>query len=409
MQKRGLFGMNGFMVFLLTGFSCTARAQQVGNLILIDAENKEAFSVRIGDEFYTSSRHGHLVLPHLKDTVYRLNLRFPRKNLAEQVFPVTVHNKDLGFILKGADSSWILYNWQSRQTIHPVSEHDSSRILELGVKRDDGFSRLMAAVVNDTSVMYNTYTGKGFGRDSAVSNQPPAASRVPSAKSRDSLVAVNDQRPTANGQQPTANGQPPTANDQRPTANGQRPTANGQRPTANGQRPTTNGQRPTALPGIQKIREVSLKISRKMVFLDKGQDGQTDTITLFVYFENTDPQLVKQAGRLPVTGQKAKPVPVACTQLATDGDLESLRTAILEANTDKQKIAAASGVFALKCFSVSQVRLLAALFVSDKSKYNLMDAALGHITDRDHFRELADMYTDRNFQKKFLVMAEKRS
>jgi hypothetical protein len=395
MQKRGLFGMNGFMVVLLTGFSCTVRAQQAGNLILIDAENKEAFSVRIGDEFYTSSRHGHLVLPHLKDTVYRLNLRFPRKNLAEQVFPVTVHKKDLGFILKGADSSWILYNWQSRQTIHPVSEHDSSRILELGVKRDDGFSRLMAAVVNDTSVMYNTYTGKGFGRDSAVSNQPPAASRVPSAKSRDSLVAVNDQRPTANGQQPTANGQPPTAN--------------GQPPTANGQPPTANGQPPTALPGIQKIREVSLKISRKMVFLDKGQDGQTDTITLFVYFENTDPRLVKQAGRLPVTGQKAKPVPVACTQLATDGDLESLRTAILEANTDKQKIAAASGAFALKCFSVSQVRLLAALFVSDKSKYNLMDAALGHITDRDHFRELADMYTDKNFQKKFLVMAEKRS
>ena len=360
MQKRGLFGMNGFLVFLLTGFSCTVRAQQTGNLILIDAENKEAFSVRIGDEFYTSSRHGHLVLPHLKDTVYRLNLRFPRKNLVEQVFPVTVHNKDLGFILKGADSSWILYNWQSRQTIHPVSERDSSRILELGVKRDDGFSRLMAAVVNDTSVMYNTYTGKGFGRDTAVSNQPPAASGISSAKSRDSLVAVNSQRPTT-------------------------------------------------LPGIQKIREVSLKISRKMVFLDKGQDGQTDTITLFVYFENTDPRLVKQAGGLPVTGQKDKPVHVACTQLATDGDLESLRTAILEANTDKQKIAAASGVFALKCFSVSQVRLLAALFVSDKSKYNLMDAALGHITDRDHFRELADMYTDRNFQKKFLVMAEKRS
>ncbi len=345
MQKRGLFGMNGFMVFLLTGFSCTVRAQQAGNLILIDAENKEAFSVRIGDEFYTSSRHGHLVLPHLKDTVYRLNLRFPRKNLAEQVFPVTVHNKDLGFILKGADSSWILYNWQSRQTIHPVSERDSSRILELGVKRDDGFSRLMAAVVNDTSVMYNTYTGKGFGRDSAVSNQPPAASRVPSAKSRDSLVAVKVQRPAANDQ-------PPMAIDQRPTANVQRPTS--------------NGQRPTALPGIQKIREVSLKISRKMVFLDKGQDGQTDTITLFVYFENTDPRLVKQASGRPAAESKVKPGPVACTQLATDGDLESLRTTILEANTDKQKIAAASGAFALKCFSVSQVRLLAALFVSDK-------------------------------------------
>jgi hypothetical protein len=372
MQKRGLFRMNGFMVFLLTGFSFSAHAQHAGNLILIDAENREAFTVRIGETLYASSRHGHLVLSHLKDSVYRLNLRFPRKNIAEQVFPVTVLNKDLGFILKKADSSWTLYNWQSKQTIHPVSEHDSSRILELGVKRDDGFSRLMAAVVNDTSVMYNTYTGNGFGRDSMVSNQSPTASRLQSTQSGDSLVAVNVQRPTSNGPRPTA-----------------------------------NGPRPTSLPGIKKIREVSLKISRKMVFLDKGQDGKSDTITLFVYFENTDTGLVKDAGRHLVARKKAKPGPVACTKLATDGDMESLRSAILEANTDKLKIAVASGAFAVKCFSVSQVRQLAALFVSDKSRYDLMDAAQGHISDKDHFRELADMYTDRNFQKKFLVMAEK--
>ena len=48
--------------------------------------------------------------------------------------------------------------------------------------------------------------------------------------------------------------------------------------------------------------------------------------------------------------------------------LNGLNT-ILKANSEQDKIAVASEAFAIKCFSVSQVRLLASLFVSDKDKY----------------------------------------
>src|SRR5450755_200217 len=139
MQKPGLFGMNGFMVFLLTSLSVAARAQQPGYLILLEAENKQAFTVRLGDQFYASSGHGHLVLSHLQDSIYRLNISFPKKNIQELVFPVAVHQKDQGLQLKGYDSVWVLYNWQTKETIHPVIEKDSSRILDQGVKREDGF------------------------------------------------------------------------------------------------------------------------------------------------------------------------------------------------------------------------------------------------------------------------------
>jgi hypothetical protein len=86
-----------------------------------------------------------------------------------------------------------------------------------------------------------------------------------------------------------------------------------------------------------------------------------------------------------------------------------LRSAILKANAEQDKISVASEAFSMKCFTVSQVRLLASLLVSDKAKYRLMDAAHGHISNPDHFRELVDMLTDKNFQRKFLVMADKRS
>jgi len=390
MQKPGLFGMNGFIIFLLTCLSVVARGQQPGYMILIDAENKQAFTVRIGDQLFSSSGHGHLVLSQLKDSSYLLNLRFPKNNRADQVFPVVVRKKDLGFQLKGADSSWVLYNWQTKETIRPVTERDSSRILDMGVKRENGFSKLMASVVNDSSVMYNTYKGNSFNRDSSKT---------------DSLL--------------TANRQPPTAN-----LNGHRPSKDSLL-TANHQPPTAN---PSSTPGVKKLREVSLKISRKIVFLDTGKDGLVDTITLFVYFESADTAIKKTTAE-PVLAVKKptktdstnlsvvagknktnlKPNESACGQLATDQDVAFLRSAILKANTDQDKISVASGAFALKCFSVSQIRLLAGLLVSDKSKYRLMDAAHLHVADYEHFRELVDMLTDKNFQRKFLAMAEKRS
>ncbi len=174
MHKPGLFWMNGVLLVLLNFFTMVVRAQQPAYLILIDAENKQAFTVRVGDQLYASSGHGHLVLSRLKDSSYKLNVRFPKNSLPEQVFPIAVRQKDLGFELKGSDSTWSLFNWQTRETIRPVYMPDSSRMLEKGIKRDDGFSRLMAAVVNDSSVMYNTYSGSGFGAGSgSVAIQKP--------------------------------------------------------------------------------------------------------------------------------------------------------------------------------------------------------------------------------------------
>jgi hypothetical protein len=603
MQKPGLFGMNGFMVFLLTCFSVAAHGQQPGYLILIDAESKQAFTVLVGSQLYPSTGHGHLVLSQLKDSTYKLNLRFPKKNINDQVFTIAIHQKDLGFLLKGTDSSWVLYNWQTGVTLCPVYEKDSSRMLDQGVKRDDGFSRLMAAVVNDTAVMYNTYAGNGFNHDSST--------LIAQSTSNTQRLTPETQRPSINGQSPRpdtlisaippslspggqselppiASGQqpfqqfPPTTNDQRPTVNKDsllavkrqeiylKDSLNTARKSAsrdsliaarkqqtflkdslntarraavrdslvivkkqqsllkdslivarkamkdsllaakkaggskdslmivqkmqesndsllavnkqnalrdsllavsksnalkdslvmlNAQRSTVNGQLPTKMaPGIKKLREVSLKISRKMVFLDISKDGQADTITLFVYFETSDTLNKNQAGGQPLVVKKplppdsteakksqlknknsdttglsrilaksknsdttelskalvkkppSKPADATvCGQIATEADTQSLRSAILKANSEQEKISVASGIFALKCFSVSQVRLLASLLVSDKAKYRLMDAAHLHISDRDHFPELVDMLTDKNFQRKFLEMAEKRS
>src|SRR5450631_3045941 len=426
MQKPGLFGMSGFLLFLLTCCSFALQAQQAESLILIDAENKLSFTVHIGDQLFASSSHGHLVIAHLKDSSYTLGFRFPKRALAEQVFPVVVKQKDQGFQLQGSDSAWVLYNWQTKMTIHPVRDKDSSRILEMGIKREDGFSKLMAAVVDDTAVMYNTYSGNWFTKDSlnrlptTVGPSAPALATnagkngQSSNKSSDSSIGKTSQ-PITNQPPPvlvppgSQNLRPQTANRQPPTSNGQPPTANIQPPTPNPSAPISvkqNTRRPTVQPGIKKLREVNLKISRKIVFLDAGADGQLDTVTLFVFFENGDSAKKQLSGALVVKKKPASTDSAAtanmqsktngadifvpgCGEQATTADLEWLRSAILKANTEQDKITAASAAFALKCFSVSQLRVLASLLVSDKARYRLMEAARLHISDRDHFRELA--------------------
>ena len=580
--------MNGFILFLLTCLSFAAQAQQQGYLILVDAENKQPFAVRIGDQSYFSSGQGHLVLPQLKDSTYKLGLRFPKKNMAERVFTVAIHRKDLGFQLKGNDSSMVLFNWQTKEIIHPVYETDSSRMLEQGIKRDDGFSRLMAAVVNDTAVMYNTYAGNGFGPDSGVANyQTPkpkvqtitpdlnvangdkrsAIDQPSAAKSPASEIPVSANPPTVtmpgpgrqNNRLSNVNQQPAFVNKDSLLAAKRREmhfqdSLNTARKAAvkdsmaiakkrevflkdslvavrkvgreslktPGKNEVTQaellaakriqssndsllavkkdnalsdsllavnrmnfikdslefasrsiaGGHHSSLTHVKKLREVSLKVSRKMVFLDIGKDGRADTITLFVYFESGDTVIRKRQGGEPVALKKPLPPDstgakkiqltnkgsdttdlsksarnrnsdtaglaktavksknadtaglnktlvkknsaktadvIVCSQAATESDTEVLRSAILKANSEQEKIAVAAGAFAIKCFSVSQVRFLASLLVSDKAKYGLMDAAHLHVIDREHFPELVDMLTDKNFQRKFLVMAEKRS
>jgi hypothetical protein len=409
MQKLRLFGMNGFFALMLAFTAGLARGQQAGYLILVDAANKQPFTVRIGETLMSSSSHGHLLFPQLKDSSYRIFIQFPKNRVPEQGFLVNMNKKDQGFQLQGSDSSWVLYNWQSGETLHPLKELDSSRLLDQGIRREDGFSRLMASVVNDSSVMYDTYAGRAFSGDTGVAKvvqaDSPALSRIkkPSILRTDTAKTVKTTKKRALDSLAT---KPPTAPG-------------------------------LAKSGVKKLREVSLKVSRKIIFLDEGAEGSRDTITLFVYFENPEPAGKKPKEDPMVTARRllkdstgSKPLAVNnkpaampkepaipkdtvkavadCQQQANDADVESLRSAILVRNAEQEKISVATGAFAMKCFSVTQVRLLADLFVSDRAKYKFLTAAHGHISDPEHFRELADMLMDKAYLKKFIVLAEKR-
>jgi Domain of unknown function (DUF4476) len=411
MLKTALFRINGVLVILLSLISVSIRAQSPGNLILIDAEAKQPFTVRIGDQLFASSGHGHLVITHLQDSNYKLSIRFQKLNSGDLVFPVTVRGKDLGFQIKRSDSSWILYNWQTKESVKSMKVIDSSRVLVRGVKRDDGFSSLMAAVVNDSTVMYNTYEGTGLsGRDTinVVKSDSSRTQKIITNTNPNAIIVTQKKAPDA---------ELPKTAEPIPVAGGVKVSQENNRPAKQSQKAGLY------VTGIKKIRESSLKISRKITYVDITKDGSADTVILFIYFENSKAdsvvKTIRVANSQPATASGQPPKAnrqlsdannhQQCLQVASESDLGALRTAVLEANSEQEKIAVASGAFALKCFTVAQIRVLAGLFVSEKTRYKLMDAAHLHVSDHEQFHTMVDMFVDKIMQKKFLLLAGKQS
>ena len=262
--------MNGVVLLVLLLIAGrTAAQQQDGYLMLVDAENRMPFTARIVETLVQSSDHGHLLFPRLADSSYQVIISFPRRNLPEQVFPVVMHKRDQGMLLKGSDSTWTLYNWQSKETIRPLKNPDSTLFLEKGVRREDGFSRLMAAVVNDSSVMYNIYGKRPLSPDRAVL-----------AKKKDTLSSLKMVKNGKKGKKPVDSLKaaiPPVENLAVTPPQGKDTVV-----VASAVRPENSGSGGTS---VRKLREVSLKVSRKIVYLVADQNGVNDTVTCFLFFD----------------------------------------------------------------------------------------------------------------------------
>lgn len=371
----------GFAIvfFFIVGKSYS---QQPGFLVLIDADNEQVFRVRIGDTVYNSSELGHLTIPYLKDSTYNLAIGFPRKIYPDRIFSIKMNKKDQGFQLKNlGEKGWALYNWQTRELKMPITDSSLSQgIPERGIKKDDAFSRLMAAVVNDTSVMYNAFVSQKIIKDSAITQPNEQAIKT------DSSIAIDN----------NANKNVPAVDHSKK------------------EKPIDKSK----LPAIRKLSERSTPTAKRLTYIDASREGSVDTVTLFIPVENapaislTDtskkiaPVKGKKTGK-PTgikndsTGNKLGAATIDCKNSATDSDVDSLRDNILRANTIDSKISEAKKYFRIKCFSVAQVKTLSETFASDKTKYSFFQAARPYLTDRANTAQLLTALSDPIYVNRF--------
>lgn len=149
--------MSKAFIFFIIFFITTGLRAQQGYFISIDADGNQPFSVMLGNKNYSSSPTGHLIIPNLRDSVYQLAVNFPNNAWAEHFFTISLGNRDKGYQLKkNAENGWSLQDWQTMVWIRAdrVESSDGGVDFSNSPKSKDAFARMMAAVVNDTAVLF---------------------------------------------------------------------------------------------------------------------------------------------------------------------------------------------------------------------------------------------------------------
>jgi Domain of unknown function (DUF4476) len=195
MSKLGLV-----IVMLLIAGKSNAQNYQASNneplsyFVLIQADDNQAFYVRLNGQLYPSSPAGYIILARLHDSLYAISIGLPGQTFPEKRYLLDIHRKDLALRLRYADSKWELYDRQGQALPTVADPSATGRPSLAGVKKDDAFSQLMSAVVQDTAVMYNNYAAAS---DSAHPGAPTTSRTVIPSPHSDATFLIDSQTAAA--------------------------------------------------------------------------------------------------------------------------------------------------------------------------------------------------------------------
>jgi hypothetical protein len=413
---------------------------QQEHFALIRADNNQPFYVRIRQQTLSSSAQGHLILSQLHDSVYPIVVGFPRQQFPEQEFILAIDKDDPDLRLEDRDGKgWVLFDMGTQQEQLPMKDTTEKKTHLEGVKKDDAFSRLMADVVSDTAVMYNTYVVEAPARDSAAGAADSLALRKISASPGLSDSLALRKMDTSPGTPDSLalrkiTFPPPSASDPSdPSARKMIPPPDSPATppvlkavaftgTLDSAKKDPSGHfvdsaagapkavRPAKSAHIEKIAEQKTATVLRLSYADRRKGRRTDTIDIQIPIDTVMPKTslpdtVKTASGLPTTAVKAKLVVINsdCRNFASDDDVDKLRTKFQTLPADEAKIGAARKVFKLKCFTTNQLKTLSESFSAEEAKYRFLETAYPFVSD-DDFRELSGLFTDPVYIAKFKTL-----
>jgi Domain of unknown function (DUF4476) len=374
---------------LILFFSVFSTYSQESGLILIDADNQQPFIVRMGEKTYPSSNIGHITISNLRDSTYLVIIGFPGTQYPEEQFNIKVSKKDQGFQLKLIDGKqWILYNWQTRENNLPLNSSGAAGIssLKKGIRMDDAFSKLMAAVVNDSLVLYNNFiedSTQDTLKLNTVANSPPGE------KLKDSinLIPAPD---TARKMAGKKNVKPKTAKNLKAGS-------------------------------VVMLTTQNSGAAIQLVYISYSKKGIPDTVNIEIPFDSVG-QLTNVAA--PVPGAKTEPkenrpdttgamalaaqperkLPnTNCKKAASDHEVDQLRVKMMNEYIEDHRIDVVKKFFKTRCMTVTQVKSLAELFQGDKGRYYFFETAYSSVFDPENYAQLLDTMLDKEYRDQFSI------
>ncbi len=147
--------LNRFIaVIFFAAISLFVTAQQI-HFVYLQTENGQPFYVKLDNKVTSSSSAGYLILPKLAERDYNISVGFPKKEFPEESFQISVDKDNRGFLLKNfGEKGWGLFNLQSFAIVMGNSSNDAQ--VTLKNLQDDSFSKMLANVVKDSSILEKT-------------------------------------------------------------------------------------------------------------------------------------------------------------------------------------------------------------------------------------------------------------
>lgn len=134
-------------------FAFSAMAQQ-DHFVYLQTDNGKPFYIRMNKKILSSSSEGYIIIPNVTDGVYQIKVGFPKKDYPEESFTVSVANNNEGYLIKHFDDKGLqLFNMGTLALIS--GDKDSSAIAVVTKKENNPFTRMLANVVKDSSILQN--------------------------------------------------------------------------------------------------------------------------------------------------------------------------------------------------------------------------------------------------------------
>lgn len=144
--------MKRFTILTLILLSVRILTAQENISVSLRADNNQPFTAKISGKQINSSLSGFLQIADLNDGMHEITITFPENRFPEQQLRFSVSKSDTVFYLKrSGDQSWVIQNANSLLPSGAGSSADT-----YGKRKSDPFAVLMAAVVNDSSVLYTS-------------------------------------------------------------------------------------------------------------------------------------------------------------------------------------------------------------------------------------------------------------
>ncbi len=383
--------------------------------IFVQSDQQQPFYARVGEKIYSSSSAGHLVVAGLKDSTYLLYIGFPKNLHPEMEFVIPLSKKDQGFQLKDmGDQGWNLFNFLTLQLIKPKSSAPKSSAYSPDIKKKtDNYSRLMAGVVNDTSVLYATFASAGSSAPVVSETIIPDKTEKPAPS--DTVIAAKTGSPPRDTvlvktETTTTKAVDSTVNTKE-TVSVFRDSANRPIPVASVQ---------SAAERISVVSEDKTSDGVQIIYLVKGSSGNSDTVSAFIPYSLPAAGVVSAVQSRPDTlsivkkpvtkSSKTDSVSAAgrlvminsdCRNFASDRDVDKLRIKILSEKRDSEKLDIVKKEYRTKCYTSRQVKALSELFYQDPLRFEFLSTSFPFVSDSENFRQLVTLLRDPVYVEKF--------